>query len=221
MEILNLKSFNFIFVGKEKVKIDKKLEIFLKKIYEESYEKILSSNFYIKFFDPFENENYKKKDFELLWEYLKVESLEIPRCIIINKAERMNELISSSFLKIIEKEIKNLYFFFTTNNENKILSTLKSRSVIFYVDELKDKESNLINLIFNKNTNLIEFEDYIEKENFSDIEIEECKEEIKKKLISIKNFKILSELKDFFEKPISPKMGVYFLKIFFSYLKEN
>ena len=60
---------------------------------------------------------------------------------IIEQAEKMHVNAANSLLKVIEEPQSEVYIFFLTNDEDKILPTIRSRTQIF---QFKKQEANLI-----------------------------------------------------------------------------
>ena len=60
---------------------------------------------------------------------------------IIEQADKMHLNAANSLLKVIEEPQSEVYIFFLTNDEDKILPTIRSRTQIF---QFKKQESNLI-----------------------------------------------------------------------------
>ena len=213
-----MRNQNYIFIGNLEIS-NKKANDFLKNIYENKNLENLS--YYIQKFDLAENEIYKKKDFDLLWDYLSVESFEIPRCIFIYKFDRISEIIGSLFLKIMEKNIDNLYFFLFVNNENLILKTILSRCIKYNFLENNIKFNKILEIIFDKNLTANQFDELLEKINISEIETIELKETLLNKIIEKGYFKILDEIKNLFENQIYSGMQNYFWRIIFIKIKNN
>ena len=97
------------------------------------------------------------------------------KVVIIKNAENVNEIAQNKLLKILEEPVNSLVFIFTTTNEDKLLTTVRSRLKKVYlsftdVQNVKDElinnhvNSNLINSAFSltemlENSNNSEFTD--------------------------------------------------------------
>jgi len=74
-----------------------------------------------------------------------------PRFILIDNIENLNTNSVNALLKIVEEPNNNIYFILIHNNEKKILSTLKSRCLIFKVNMSFDGCINTANLLLKRN----------------------------------------------------------------------
>ena len=59
---------------------------------------------------------------------------DMPKIILIDNIENLNNNSTNALLKIIEEPNKNVYFILIHNNEKKILNTLKSRCLTFKIN---------------------------------------------------------------------------------------
>lgn len=211
---------NFAFLGEEKVTTEK-INDFVKKIYEKIDKKI-NKNLYTKIFNLDKSDIYKKKDFEQLFENLSIESGSIPKCIIIFKAEKLNLTTASLFLKIMEKNIENLYLIFSTNNENNFLKTILSRCIRYNFYEKNIKENHkIIDLIFNEKTEIDDLENFLVSEEISDLETEELKIEILNNISRNQKFNNIEKIKEIIDLPIFPGMKNYFWRLIFILIKNK
>ena len=72
-----------------------------------------------------------------------------PRFILIDNIENLNKNSVNSLLKILEEPNKNIFFILIHNNEKKILSTLKSRCLMFKINLSFEESINISNLLIN------------------------------------------------------------------------
>ena len=74
---------------------------------------------------------------------------DMPRFILIDNVEKLNNNSINALLKVIEEPNKNIYFILIHNNERKILPTLKSRCLIFKITLPANECLKITNLILN------------------------------------------------------------------------
>ena len=114
-------------------------------------------------------------------EFMSIESVnDNPKICIIWLPELLNNSSANSLLKILEEPVKNSFFIFITNDSEKVLSTIKSRTIkVFFEDKTivennNDENKNLYEDIFidflrisfvNNYEKNIEFIDKITKTN--------------------------------------------------------
>jgi len=73
------------------------------------------------------------------------------RFILIDNIENLNKNSINALLKIIEEPNQNVYFILISNNEKKILPTLKSRCLTFKINLTFYESINVSNQILNNN----------------------------------------------------------------------
>jgi len=74
-----------------------------------------------------------------------------PRFILIDNIENLNKNSVNSLLKVVEEPNNEIFFILISNNEKKILPTLKSRCLTFKVNLTFNQSINIANQILNKN----------------------------------------------------------------------
>ncbi|MDQ0513822.1 hypothetical protein J2Z62_000260 [Mycoplasmoides fastidiosum] len=101
----------------------------------EEFGKAFINNTYSDYFPvkDIEKNTYLKKDFESIFEGMRysLNNKNHIRLITIFNAEKLNEKISNSLLKLIEEPGLNTYVILFTNNYQNILNTIKSRCIYF------------------------------------------------------------------------------------------
>ena len=75
----------------------------------------------------------------------------MPRFILIDNIENLNKNSVNALLKIIEEPNNNVFFILISNNEKKILPTLKSRCLTFKINFTFNESVNIANQILNEN----------------------------------------------------------------------
>ena len=74
-----------------------------------------------------------------------------PRFILIDNIENLNKNSVNALLKVIEEPNENIFFILINNSEKNILSTLKSRCLIFKINFTFTESINVSNQILNEN----------------------------------------------------------------------
>ena len=72
-----------------------------------------------------------------------------PRFILVDNIENLNKNSVNALLKILEEPNENIFFILINNNEKKILSTLKSRCLMFKINLSFEESINISNLLIN------------------------------------------------------------------------
>ena len=72
-----------------------------------------------------------------------------PRFILVDNIENLNKNSVNALLKILEEPNENIFFILIHNNEKKILSTLKSRCLMFKINLSFEESINISNLLIN------------------------------------------------------------------------
>ena len=70
--------------------------------------------------------------------------------VIIDNFESLNKNSSNALLKVLEEPKKNTYFFLIFDNENKILSTIKSRCSEFKIFFSKEEKNKIFEKLINE-----------------------------------------------------------------------
>ena len=73
-----------------------------------------------------------------------------PRFILIDNIENLNKNSINALLKIIEEPNENIYFILISNNEAKILPTLRSRCLTFKINFSFNQSVNIINQLIKR-----------------------------------------------------------------------
>ena len=76
---------------------------------------------------------------------------ELPRFIIIDNVENLNINSVNALLKVVEEPNENIYFILIHNNNKKILSTLKSRCLLFKISLTFEETLNITNSLLGEN----------------------------------------------------------------------
>ena len=74
-----------------------------------------------------------------------------PRIILINNVEHLNKNSVNALLKIVEEPNENIFFLLVHDSSKKILSTLKSRCIVFNINLSFDQSINISNFLLNEN----------------------------------------------------------------------
>ena len=74
----------------------------------------------------------------------------MPRFILIDNIENLNKNSVNALLKIIEEPNENIYFILISNNEAKILPTLRSRCLTFKINFSFNQSVNIINQLIKR-----------------------------------------------------------------------
>ena len=75
----------------------------------------------------------------------------MPRFILIDNIENLNKNSVNALLKVIEEPNDNVFFILISNNEKKILPTLRSRCLTFKINFTFNESVNISNQILNRN----------------------------------------------------------------------
>jgi DNA polymerase III subunit delta' len=76
---------------------------------------------------------------------------EIPRFVLIDNIENLNNNSTNALLKVIEEPNQNIFFILIHNTDKKILPTLKSRCLIFKINLTFSETVNISNYLLGKN----------------------------------------------------------------------
>ena len=148
----------------------------------------------------------------------------LPKFILIDNVENLNKSCVNALLKVTEEPNDNIYFIFIHNNNKKILTTLKSRCIIFKINlsfnssiEITNKilEKNIFDLI---NNDILNY--YFTPGNYLNLINFANKNEIDIFAMNLKDFLSLLIDKNYYKKDsyieetIYDFMQLYFLKIF-------
>lgn len=99
------------------------------------------------------------KEIEVIFDKVYLKSLEGgSKFMIIWMMDKMNEVASNKFLKLLEEPPKDTYFILLVNDENMVLKTILSRCQIIYVPPINDQD-----LYVQLNKKIINNDDLINK----------------------------------------------------------